>query len=405
MDSDFARKQFPAFSEPSLQGKAFFENAGGSYCSQQVLDRLTGFYRKTKVQPYHSHPVAIEAGEAMDASYPALAAYLGVDADEIYLGPSTSQNTYVLANAFRSLLSKGDEIIVTNQDHEANSGVWRRLEHDGLVVREWQVDAETGSLNVDDLKSLLNDKTRLLAFTQCSNILGQINPVAEITALAKSHGVLTVVDGVSFAPHGLPNVSTLGADIYLFSLYKVFGPHQGLMVVRRDMAEQLGNQAHFFNEQFRDKRLTPAGPDHAQVAAAIGVAEYFDALYEFHRNDSVNLDKANTVRQLIADAERENLERLMGFLNSRTDLDIIGPKTTEGRAATVSIVPHNQIPIELVSKLAKHDVLAGSGHFYSYRLLKALGIDVEHGVTRFSFVHYTSADEVEQLIAALEASL
>lgn len=405
MDSDFARKQFPAFSESTLQGKAFFENAGGSYCCQQVLDKLTNFYRKTKVQPYHAHPVAIEAGQAMDASYPALASYLGVDADEIYLGPSTSQNTYVLANAFRSLLSSGDEIIVTNQDHEANSGVWRRLENDGVVVREWQVDPDTGSLNKADLEALLTDKTRLLTFPHCSNILGEINPVAEISALAKSRGVLTVVDGVSFAPHGLPDVAALGADIYLFSLYKVFGPHQGLMVVRRDMAEKLGNQAHFFNAGYKEKWFTPAGPDHAQVAAAAGVADYFDALYDFHRNDSVNLDKANAVRQLMADAERAHLERLMGFLDSRTDLDIIGPKSAEGRAATVSIVPHNKTPLELARKLGELNVLCGSGHFYSYRLLKALNIDVEQGVTRFSFVHYTSANEIEQLIAALEESL
>ncbi len=405
MDSDFTRKQFPAFSEPSLQGKAFFENAGGAYCCTQVIDKLCDYYRKTKVQPYHAHTVAIEAGQAMDASYPALASYLRVEAGEITFGPSTSQNTYVLANAFRSLLSPGDEIIVTNQDHEANSGVWRRLEKDGIVVREWKVNSNTGSLHQTDLEKLLNDKTRLLAFSHCSNILGEINPVAEITALAKLHGVTTVVDGVSFAPHGLPDVTALGADIYLFSLYKVFGPHQGVMVVRSDTAEKLGNQGHFFNGEFREKCLAPAGPDHAQVAAVSGVADYFNALFQFHRNDSINLDKANAVRQLIADAERINLERLMGFLNDRSDLSIIGPKTAEGRAATVSIVPHNKTPVELVEKLAERDVLCGSGHFYSYRLLKALNIDTKCGVARFSFVHYTSSDEIEQLIAALEVSL
>lgn len=405
MDLDFIRKQFPAFIESSLQGKAFFENAGGSYCCQQVVDILCDYYRKTKVQPYHAHPVAIEAGQAMDASYPALAFYLGVEAEDIYFGPSTSQNTYVLANAFRTLLSPGDEIIVTNQDHEANSGVWRNLERDGIIVREWQVGPDTGSLAKADLESLLCDKTRLLAFPHCSNILGEINPVAEITALARSQGVLTVVDGVSMAPHGLPDVTAMGADIYLFSLYKVFGPHQGLMVITRDTAEKLGNQAHFFNAACREKWLTPAGPDHAQIAAASGVADYFDTLFNFHQNGSVNLDKANAVRQLVADAERVNLERLMSFLNSRTDLKIIGPKSAEGRAATVSIVPQNITPVKLVSKLAEHDVLCGSGHFYSYRLLKALDVDTEQGVTRFSFVHYTSPDEIEQLITALEVSL
>ncbi|XAW87781.1 aminotransferase class V-fold PLP-dependent enzyme [Vibrio sp. CDRSL-10 TSBA] len=127
LDLDFVRQQFPAFAEPSLLDKAFFENAGGSYLCRQVLEKFDHYFHQLKVQPYYPNPVSAQAGQWMDASYQALAPWLNSAADEIYFGPSTSQNTYVLANAVMGWLQSGDEIIVTNQDHEANSGAWRRL--------------------------------------------------------------------------------------------------------------------------------------------------------------------------------------------------------------------------------------------------------------------------------------
>ncbi|MCB1756483.1 MAG: aminotransferase class V-fold PLP-dependent enzyme, partial [Gammaproteobacteria bacterium] len=314
-------------------------------------------------------------------------------------------NTYVLANVLRDTLKKGDEIIVTNQDHEANSGVWRRLESAGVVVREWRVDPESGSLDTAQLENLLGEKTRYLMFPHCSNILGEINPLAKITAMARSAGALSIVDGVSFAGHGLPDVPSTGADIYLFSSYKTFGPHQGVMVIRPEVVARLGNQGHFFNAAFREKCLTPAGPDHAQVAALRGIADYFDAVYEFHRDASENLNKAAMLRQLFHEAENARLERLMGYLRDNKKLRIVGPADAEQRAPTVSVVPNNCSPLELVEKLARHGVMCGAGHFYSYRLMEALGIDPQRGVTRFSFVHYATDEEIDQLIEALEQEL
>ena len=185
LDSKFIRSQFPAFEEPSLNGWGFFENAGGSYTCRQVISRLTDYYIKTKVQPYYNYPTSQKAGAAMDESYTRLAAYLNVSEDEIQFGPSTTQNLYVLAQAFRELWTEGDEIILSNQDHEANAGFWRRLEKTGIVIKEWRVDPETGMLNPNDLDAMLSSKTKLLAFPHCSNIIGHVNPVAEIVSKAK----------------------------------------------------------------------------------------------------------------------------------------------------------------------------------------------------------------------------
>jgi cysteine desulfurase family protein (TIGR01976 family) len=140
LDLEFVRSQFPAFGERSLEGFAHFENAGGSYACRQTIARLDRFYRETKVQPYYAFAPSAKGGEEMDAAKERLAAWLGIGRDEIHLGPSTSQNTYVLAQALRKVLRRGDEVIVTNQDHEANVGAWARLADDGVAVREWKVD-------------------------------------------------------------------------------------------------------------------------------------------------------------------------------------------------------------------------------------------------------------------------
>ncbi len=421
LDLDFVRSQFPAFSEATLAGQAHFENAGGSYACRQVIERLHHYYRCTKVQPYYPSPAATEAGAQMDQAYVRLAEYLNVRPQEVHIGPSTSQNTATLAQAFAQVLQPGDEIIVTNQDHEANTGVWRRLTDAGMVIREWSIDPESGALDSAQLAQLISPRTRLLTLPHCSNIIGQINPVAEICQQAKAAGIITVVDGVSYAGHGLPDVTALGADIYLFSLYKVYGPHQGVMTIRTPIAEFLGNQSHFFNADpaHIHAHFVPAGPDHAQVAACNGVAEYFDALHQHHfgatqapsasskdtAHTTDSQQRAQRVAALMHAAEQALLPPLLDFLKQRNSVRLIGPQQAENRAPTLSIVPARQNPAELCAALAQHGIMAGSGHFYGYRAVKALGVNTQTGVLRLSFVHYTRAAEVEQLIRVLDQVL
>ncbi len=402
LDLDFVRRQFPAFSEPSLAGRAFFENAGGSYACQQVIGRLTEFYTTMKVQPHHLYPTAQSAGEAMDRSYPAFAQYLNVQSEEVYFGPSTTQNTYVLAQAFRDGLKRGDEVIVTNQDHEANSGAWRRLAEHAIEIKEWRVDPETGRLHVENLKDLLTDKTKIVAFPHCSNVVGEVNPVREVADLIHSVGAVAVVDGVSYAGHGFPDVDALGADIYLFSAYKTYGPHQGVMVVRSETAQKLSNQGHYFNAGSPQKRLVPAGPDHAQIAAASGVTDYFDAVDAHHYGEAPDArTRAKRVHDLFREAEWVRLAPLLEYLGSHPKVRIIGPTTLTNRAPTVSVTVRGQGAPSLVKALAEHGVMCAHGHFYAARLLAAMGL-LEAGVLRLSFVHYTSGEEIEQLIEGLE---
>lgn len=402
IDSDWVRAQFPAFAEPSLQGQAFFENAGGSYTCQQVIDRLHRFYTQRKVQPYGPYEASRLGGEEMDEARNRMAAILGVTPEELSFGPSTTQNTYVLAQAFGQMMQPGEAIIVTNQDHEANSGPWRRLAERGIEIREWQVDPETGHLDPADLENLLDENVRLVCFPHCSNVVGEINPVTEITALAHAAGAFVCVDGVSYAPHGFADVGELGPDIYLFSAYKTFGPHQGVMIIRRALAELLPNQAHHFNGDVLYKRFTPAGPDHAQVAASAGMADYIDAFYAHHIGGEADATaRGVAVHDAMRAYETSLLQPLLDTMSARNSVRVIGPTDAEKRAPTVALAL-DRPGADMAQALAERGIMAGGGTFYAGRALGAMGVDEGKGVLRLSFTHYTSSGEMDKLLNALD---
>jgi len=406
LDVAFVRGQFPAFEDPDLTGWAFLENAGGSYPARQVIDRLSGFYTRTKVQPYYDNPISRRAGAAMDLAYEHLAAHLNVAAEEVHLGPSTSQNTYVLAHAMRPLWRAGDEIVVTNQDHEANSGAWRRLAETGVVVREWRVHPVSGQLDPADLDGLVGPRTRLVAWPHCSNVVGHWNPVAAIVDRARAVGAATVVDGVAAAPHGLPDVAALGADVYLFSLYKTWGPHLGLMTVRRALLDRLTNQSHYFHARNARKMLLPAGPDHAQIAAAAGVTDYLAAVHAHHFGDAADPpEQGRRLRELFGARERALMAPLLAWLGERDDVRLLGPVNPEERAPTIAFVPLRRDARQVFAALTAHRLMLGMGHFYAPRLLDATGIPLEPGVLRLSFLHYTTEAEIQQALTALQAAL
>jgi cysteine desulfurase family protein (TIGR01976 family) len=406
LDVEFVRSQFPAFREPSLAGFAHFENAGGSYAAGQTIEWLNRYYRQTKVQPYYAFAPSAKAGAQMDAAKERMAAWLNVGTDEMHFGPSTSQNTYVLAQALRRRLKPGDEVIVTNQDHEANSGSYSRLVEDGITVREWKVNPETAELERKGLEALLGPRTKLVAFTHCSNLVGSINAVREFADLAHAAGAWAFVDGVAFAPHGMPDVAALGVDAYYFSLYKVYGPHLGAMFLRREVNAALPNQGHFFNEGKPGARFTPAGPDHAQIASVNGVIDYMDAVADHHgqRGQPVGA-RAAAVRDLFRAHETSLLQPLLDYLAKHPKVRLIGRTQAAGRAPTVSFAVRGRDSAGIGARLADAKIGVGVGNFYAYRLIRALGIDTEDGAVRLSFVHYTTKDEVDRLMRELDGCL
>lgn len=407
LDMTFVRSQFPAFAQDLTASHAFFENAGGSYPCAQVVDRLHRFYTERKVQPYGPYPAAQAGGAEMDEARARLAAMMGVAGPQVSFGPSTSANTYVLAQAVRQWLRGANAaIVVTNQDHEANSGVWRRLADEGIEVREWQIDPVTGSLDPAGLAALLADgRVKLVAFPHCSNVVAEINDVAAICEIARAAGARTVVDGVSYAPHGFPDFPSLGCDVYLFSAYKTYGPHQGIMVITEDFGAELPAQGHSFNAGSLYKRFTPAGPDHAQIAACAGMADYIDALHAHHFAPEADPAARNrAVHGLMRAQEVAAVAPLLDYLAARNDLRLLGPRRAEDRAPTVAVA-FDRAAEPISEALGREGIACWAGDFYAVRPLEAMGVDLGSGVLRMSLAHYTSTEDVARLIAALDRVL
>ncbi len=406
LDIDFVRSQFPAFSDPLSKDWLFFENAGGSYVPKNVIEKLTNFMTSTKVQPYADYPMSKLAGESMDKSTELFAKMINAKKNEIIIGGSTSINLYVLSNALKKFIEPGDEIIVTNQDHEANISPWVKLNKIGAKIIEWKFNKDSHELEFSDLKKLINKKTKILAVTHCSNIVGSINNLKAITKYAHEFGTIVIGDGVSYAPHGFPDVKELDVDFYTFSLYKTYGPHLALLYGKEDILKILPNQNHEFLEGQYPYTINPGGPNHEELSCLEGIYEYLINIYNHHyENKEINLlEKIKKINKLIADHEEKLANPLLKFLSNKNDIKLIGKKEiiNRDRAPTISFVSNNKSSKEIAKILVENKIATRNDNFYAWRCLKALGIDVNDGVIRISMTHYNSFEEVDYLIKILK---
>ncbi len=410
LDVDFVRSQFPAFAHPETGRWAHLENAGGSYAAGQVIDLLHDFFVATKVQPYWDFGPSAAAGRAMDRARARLAATFNAEPNEIHFGPSTTANTYVLAHALRAGMADGHEVIVTNQDHEANIGAWRRLAATGITVREWHGRSGRPASSIPrDLDALVTDRTRVLAVTHASNLAATINPVADLAARVHAVGGLVVVDGVSHAPHHAVDVQALDCDVYLYSTYKTFGPHQGMMYVRRSVLETVANQNHDFNGSTLEYRLVPAGPQHAEIAACAGIIDYYDAVHAHHFDQAPtdDVDLMRSVFELFSAHEAELMAPMVEVLTDRDGVHLLGSPSADAevRHPTLAFWSERRSSTDIYAALTEAMVSCGHGSFYAPRLTRAVGLDPDDGVVRLSMVHYTSADEVARALEVLDRVL
>ena len=406
LDLEYVRSQFPAFSDPLCKDWSFFENAGGSYVPQQVINKLNEFMISTKVQPYAEYPMSKMAGENMDKAINLFAKMINANEKEIIIGGSTSINLYVLSNALKSSLQPGDEVIVTNQDHEANITPWRRLSEVGAVIKEWKINTDTAKLEIEELQNLISSKTKIIAVTHCSNIVGTVNNLKKISDLAHEVNALVIGDGVSYAPHGFPDVKKLDVDFYTFSLYKTYGPHLGLLYGKEEILKQLPNQNHeFLNGQY-PYTLNPGGPNHEELVSLIGIYDYFDNLYKHHfgKSSISILEKIKKINFIIAKHEENIANPLLQYLNKRKDINLIGKNKIENknRAPTISFTSSKISSKEFSDQLIKNNIATRNDNFYAWRCLKSLGINIDDGVVRLSLVHYNSKYDVNRIIEVLD---
>ena len=406
LDIDYVRSQFPAFKDPISKDWSFFENAGGSYVPKNVIDKLTEFMTSTKVQPYAEYPMSKIAGENMDKATELFARMINAKNNEILIGGSTSINLYVLSNALKNNLSPGDEVIVTNQDHEANISPWRRLEDYGAKIIEWKFNLNDHELKISELEKLINSKTKILAVTHCSNIVGSVNNLKKICDIAHQYNVIVIGDGVSYAPHGFPNVKELGVDFYTFSLYKTYGPHLALLYGREEILKNLPNQNHEFLQGQYPYTINPGGPNHEELVSLIGIYEYFDNLYNHHYNNTnvSILEKISKINNLISEHEEEIANPILNYLDSREDLNLIGKNkiTNKNRAPTISFYSKKKSSKEISNNLYRYKIATRNDNFYAWRCLKYLGINTDDGVVRLSMTHYNNSQDTINVLNALK---
>lgn len=402
LDLDFVRARFPALDFPW----SFMDNAGGSAPCRPVIDRAREHLERLPWQLGASYELSVEAGKIVDAGRAAAATLVGADPDEMVLGPSSTVLAQLLSRALRPSWEEGDEVVVTNLDHETNIGPWRRLEETGITVREWRFRDEDAALHLDDLEPLLNERTRLVAFSHCPNVVGTIHDVPRIAKRIREAGALSCVDGVAFAPHRRIDVKTLGVDFYLASLYKVYGPHLSLMYGRREHLLAARNQNHFFyaDDQIPGK-LEPGNVNFELTGSLVGILDYFRELGAHHGlGDSLDLDGCFA---LIAEHEMELVRPLLAFLEEHPRARIVGSPLADAarRVPTVAFTWEGHASSELPPLLDAHKIAIRFGHFYAYRAIRDLGLADRDGIVRASLVHYNTPDEVSNLVEALDELL
>ena len=405
LDTAFARAHFPALAGPW----ALFENAGGTLAAEQVLDRIRTYMTEYQVQPGAAYPASARAAEMIADSHRAMAAMINAAPEEVMIGPSTSMNVFLLALALRPGFREGDEIVVTNLDHEANVGAWRKLAAAGVTVREWRFDLDSLALEPEGLAALLSERTRLVCFGHCSNITGGFTDVAALVRMIHDAGALACVDGVAYAPHRAIDVKAWDVDFYLCSTYKLYGPHLALLYGKRALFERAAPLNHFFLDDELPLKLNPGGPNHELSAGLAGITAYLDALHAHHEGET-NLPLHGRLAALferIAAHEEALGAPLLDFLNEKPGVRLIGNPSAERhkRAPTVAFAVEGSDAGEIARAVARHEIGIGAGDFYAARCIEALGLATQGGVVRASMVHYNTAAEVQRLIRALDEAI
>lgn len=399
---DQIRAHFPGLKSPTV----FLENAGGSQVPESVIDAVSNYYSNSYANFGAAYPESIAATKTFKSAHSFMNLFMnGVQVGDVILGSSTSALCRMLADAYLDILRPGDELIICETAHEANAGPWWRLQKYGMVVKTWKVSPETFVSDLQALRNLCSNRTRIIAFPHVSNILGKTVDISEISKIAHEYGAKVVVDGVAYASHSAIDVEEWDVDWYVFSNYKVYGPHMATLFGKTEAWAELTGPNHFFipKDAFPAKFELGAA-SHEGCAAILGLQPYLSFLAG---NDGVcdrnTITKAFDVMEA---CERPLIKVLLDFLNNIPDVRIIGPSRADaGRVGTVSFIHRSKSSRSIAEYVQSKGIGIRSGHMYAYRLCQALGIDLEDGVVRISLVHYNTDDEIERCCNVLSEVL
>lgn len=408
MDIKYVREQFPALEQDFI----FMDNAGGSQILGRTINYISEYYKNYNVQLGASYEISATAGKKLQEATQQVANFINSPGSrEIVIGPSTSMLLRILSLCLSDQWAEGDEVIVTNTDHEANVSCWTDLEKKGIKIKIWKADPESLNLQISDLEKLLTGRTKLVAVTHCSNVLGSINPIKKITNIVHNAGALICVDGVAYAPHRQVDVQDLGVDFYTFSWYKLYGPHLAVMYGKIDLLIKMKHINHYF---FKDEdvpyKFQPGNYNFELTYGLKGIPEYFSALYDHHFPDRASAsDKEKLIKSfhLLAAHEEKLATTLLDYLVSVKEVKIIGREEADSdlRVPTISFVHSKLRSHEIVEKMDKFRIGIRFGDFYAKKLIHDLDLEKGGGVVRVSLVHYNTEAEVNKLIEGFKSIL
>jgi cysteine desulfurase family protein (TIGR01976 family) len=375
-----ARARFTALQQPI----AFFDGPGGTQVPDSVIDAIANYLRTANANTGGPFATSQRTDEVLLGAHERAAAFLNATVDEVAFGANMTTLNFALSRTAARDWQPGDEIICTRLDHDGNVAPWLEVAHDkDLTVQFAEVDDEC-RLDLDHLRSLLSDRTRVVAFPWASNAVGTLTPVAEIAQLAHEAGALAWVDAVHYGPHGPIDVQAAGADVLVCSPYKFYGPHLGLAFGRRELLES-----------WRPYKVRPADDNPVGHRFETGTLAH-----ELLAGFSAAVDYLGEIGwDFVHEHERALGQQFLDGLPGRWTLH--GIPTMEGRVPTFSITHESVSPQEAAERLGEQGFAVWHGNYYAVEIMNRLGL--QDGAVRVGIVHTNTADEVERLLSALAA--
>ena len=401
---DAVRARFPSLAQGE---RVYFDAPGGTQVCGQAIARMVRHLEGGTANSGGAFATSRETDALADEAHAAMADLLGAEPGEIAFGANMTTLTLAVSRSLAREWRDGDELVVTRLDHDANVAPWLGVAADrGMTVRWLDFDPADGRLRLEELPSLLSERTRLVAVGGASNALGTVNDVAEVARIVRAHSsALVFVDAVQLVPHLAVDVRELGCDLLACSPYKFFGPHQGVLWGRADLMTEL--EAYKVRPASIDPpahRFETGTPSFEGQAGVLGVVEYLEWLGEevAPRNNG-RRERILAAMRAAADYEKGLSRRLLGGLASVPGLKLWGPQGVDGRVPTFAFTINGHAPQAVAAHLAEWDVFAWSGHFYAVEVIARLGLEESGGLVRVGLCHYNTADEVDRLIEALHA--
>jgi len=395
------REDFPALGR-TLDGRplAYLDGPAGTQVPRPVIDAIAAYYGTCNANTHGQFVTADESDAMLLAARETVAALLGAPSWRcISFGANMTTLTFALARAFGRRLGPGDEVVITELDHEANRGPWLTLQARGVTVRQVALRAD-GTLDPDDMARAVTGKTRLMAIGYASNALGTVNDLGLARRLTREVGAFLVVDAVHAAPHFSLDVAALDCDVLLCSAYKFYGPHVGVLYARPGLLDELSTERLSTQDEEAPYRIETGTLNHAAVAGVKAAIEYL-----------ASWGDGGTLRERLVDAmtglearERALAGRYLDEVRQVPGVTVWGPDfAAPRRAPTVSITIAAVHPTEAARRLGERGVCVWDGHFYAARAIEVLGLADAGGVIRAGMAMYVTHDDVDRLLDGVRA--